>query len=66
MFAQSFSDLTGAALRDCEFFTLKAPHRKVSEATVLRRLVKNETILAAEVQSAAFLGSFFSRKRMNR
>jgi hypothetical protein len=27
----------------------------VSEATVLRRLVKNEAILAAEVQSAALL-----------
>ena len=58
--AQPLSDLTGAAYKDCEFFTLKAPHRKVSEATVLRRLVKSEAILAAEVQSACFLFDSFS------
>jgi hypothetical protein len=40
----------------------------VSEATVLRRLVKNEVILAAEVQSAAFLWfvSFPCGKEMNK
>jgi hypothetical protein len=39
----------------------------VSEATVLRRLARIEASLAAEVQSAAFLGSFFPlRERMNR
>ena len=60
------SDLTGAALKDCKIFTLKAPHRKEREAHVLRRLVKIEAILAAEVQSACFLGSFFrTSERMN-
>jgi hypothetical protein len=40
----------------------------VSEATVLRRLVIIETILAAEVQSASFLfGSFsFARPKEKR
>jgi hypothetical protein len=39
----------------------------VSEATVLRRLGKNEAILAAEVQPACFLWfvSFARAKEMN-
>jgi hypothetical protein len=44
-------------------FPLKAPHRKVSEATVLRRLGKRHCILAAEVQSASFLFDSFSFAR---
>ncbi|MBO7553314.1 MAG: hypothetical protein J6T82_04685 [Bacteroidaceae bacterium] len=35
----------------------------MSEATVLRRLVKNEAILAAEVQPACFLFDSFSFAR---
>ena len=49
------------------FHVKSAAPIRAPKGVVLRRLVKSEAILAAEVQSAAFLGSFFSlRKRMNR
>jgi hypothetical protein len=49
-------------------FPLKAPHRKISEGDVLRRLGKRCYILAAEVQSACFLWfvSFARAKEMNK
>ena len=53
--AQPKSDLTGAALKDCEVLPLKALHQLEREAVVLQRLGKSEAILAAEVQSAALL-----------